>query len=133
MENFDIAESVLELIDIYFENTTYHFQPFEKGELSFNFHRSISELDDCYRVSLQCNIFNADNSIELHDEIIGVFKCECENRQLKEQLIEKNTIAIMFPYLRSHITFVTSQPKRTPINLPPVNINQMFEDAKHSK
>lgn len=133
MENIGMVESVLELIDIYIENTSYHFLPTAKNELSFNFHRTITELNDCYRVSLQCNVFNSDNTIELQDEIIGIFKCKSEDIQLKEVLIEKNTIAIMFPYLRSHIALVTAQPKQTPINLPPVNINKMFDDAKLNK
>lgn len=134
MDNISVVESVLELVDLYYENTSYHFEPSDNHDLSFNFTRSITELnDDIFRVSLQCDISSPDNMIKLHDELIGIFKCESENEELKKQLITKNSIAIMFPYLRSHIVFITSQPKRIPINLPTVNINQMFDDAEKSK
>ena len=39
----------------------------------------------------------------------------------------KNAIAIMFPFLRSQVTLVTSQPNFRPIILPIININNLVK------
>ena len=45
-------------------------------------------------------------------------------------IIEKNTIAIMFPYIRSYISMITTQPGMNPIVLPQMNIAAMVNDHK---
>lgn len=45
-------------------------------------------------------------------------------------ILEKNTIAIMFPYIRSYISIMTTQPGMNPIVLPPMNIVAMVNDQK---
>ena len=45
-------------------------------------------------------------------------------------LVERNAISIMFPYLRSYITTLTSVPGMQPIVLPPINIAAMLEDEQ---
>ena len=55
---------------------------------------------------------------------IGRFKTEQEN----QGLIERNTIAIMFPYLRSYISTLTTQPGMTPVVLPAINVVSMLQD-----
>ena len=42
----------------------------------------------------------------------------------------KNTIAILFPYVRSYISIITTQPGMTPIVLPAMNIVAMINDQK---
>ena len=41
--------------------------------------------------------------------------------------LQKNAIAVMFPYLRSQITLLTSQPGMTPLIIPILNINTLLE------
>lgn len=38
-----------------------------------------------------------------------------------------NAIAIMFPYLRSQVTLMTTQPNITPVIIPPININSFLK------
>ena len=45
-------------------------------------------------------------------------------------ILEKNTIAIMFPYIRSYISIITTQPGMNPIVLPAMNIVAMINDQK---
>ncbi len=45
----------------------------------------------------------------------------------KPEMFVKNAIAIMFPYIRSEVTLLTSQPNLKPIMIPPVNINALIE------
>ena len=45
-------------------------------------------------------------------------------------MLEKNTLAIMFPYLRSYISIITTQPGMNPIVLPAMNIIALVNDQK---
>lgn len=59
----------------------------------------------------------------------GVFITEQENNGL----LEKNTIAIMFPYIRSYISSITTQPGMTPIVLPAINIVALINDQNKER
>lgn len=48
-------------------------------------------------------------------------------------ILEKNTIAIMFPYIRSYISSITTQPGMSPIVLPAMNIVAMVRPEKIRK
>ena len=64
-------------------------------------------------------------------ELVGTFafsNSENVNKNLYDNLINKNAIAILFPYLRSQVTLITSQPNMTPIILPPININTLLKN-----
>lgn len=50
------------------------------------------------------------------------------NDELQNELITKNTIAIMMPYLRSQLSLLTAQPEVDCVVLPPFNINKMMEE-----
>ena len=47
--------------------------------------------------------------------------------ELQNELISKNTVAIMMPYLRSQLSLLTAQPEVDCVILPPFNINKMME------
>lgn len=49
------------------------------------------------------------------------------NESLKKDLIQKNSVAIMMPYVRSQLTLLSSQPGVDPIVMPPLNINAMLD------
>lgn len=88
--------------------------------------------ENLVRVELKA-ILKSDNGMELLISIIGEFELlnykEIPQQAAKE-LLEKNTVAIMFPFLRSQVTIVTSQPNMPSINIPPININYMLEELK---
>ena len=49
------------------------------------------------------------------------FTYEAETYEMEENIIKNNTVAIMFPFIRSQVTLLTTQPGMTPIVLPPIN------------
>ena len=63
----------------------------------------------------------------------GFFKIEKQEAadgtdyEMVQQLISKNAVAIMMPYLRSELTLLTAQPDTDSVVLPPFNINAMLE------
>jgi preprotein translocase subunit SecB len=63
--------------------------------------------------------------------ISGHFKVQSGSK--KEDVLKMfkvNTAAILFPYIRALISFVTSQNPTTRIILPPININALMKDKK---
>ncbi len=101
----------------------------ELSNENFNFDvkRSIEKKDNNrYAIILDAEVENEDASISIIVKCRGKFRTEQENRDL----IERNAIAIMFPYLRSYISTITTQPGMLPIVLPAMNIISMLNDDK---
>ncbi len=81
-----------------------------------------------YKVNLEVTISSEnDKEFKLIIVISGVFKFDEKEDSSNEIILKKNTLAILFPYLRSQVTLITSQPGMQPIVLPPVNINNLVE------
>ena len=50
-----------------------------------------------------------------------------------DTLLKENVVAILFPYIRSEMTLITSQPEVEPVVWPVMNILSMFKQAEKSK
>lgn len=109
------------------------FQPPEgPKENKARFTRNISkDSDGHYRVGLAADI-DRENEFEMRLVITGYFQLD-ESDPNKQMLLEKNAVAILFPFLRSEITLLTTQPEMMPIVLPVVNIAAMFDEAAQDK
>lgn len=88
----------------------------------------ISE-DNTYKVTLVLNGEKPDEySIVI--SLSGFFEIESKEdlgNQNVQDLINRNAVAIMMPYLRSELTLLTAQPGTDSVILPPFNINKMLE------
>ncbi|MCD8361333.1 MAG: Preprotein translocase subunit SecB, partial [Lachnospiraceae bacterium] len=64
---------------------------------------------------------------------LGFFSFDTEeelSEDLKMKLINKNTVSIMMPYLRSEVSLLTAQPGMDCVVLPIFNVNNMMEDKE---
>ena len=62
--------------------------------------------------------------------LTGFFTIEDDpniTQELKKDLVSKNAIAILMPYLRSEVSLLTAQPGVECVVLPAFNINKMLE------
>ena len=131
--------SVLQLEKISFENIQYSRNVdvvAEKIEYKVNFTKKIASHKDGsrFRISLTANMWSeVEGLLNLSITIVGFFNCDSEDLVLKQKLVENNAIAILFPYLRSQISLVTTQPDIPPITLPPMNIINMFQENGESE
>ncbi|HEA6159840.1 protein-export chaperone SecB [Staphylococcus aureus] len=87
--------------------------------------------DDGNKFNIKLNIEIGDKKFNEYDffvnvSIIGDFETE-EN--INSDLVP-NAIAILFPYLRSLISDLTSKGNKKPIILPPINVNDLLENAE---
>lgn len=101
-------------------------------EDQFQFSRRISKDNDgAYRVSLAVQV-QRESEFDLSIAITGYFEIG-EDDPNKGILLEKNAVAILFPFLRAELTLLTAQPEMIPVVMPAVNIAAMFDNAKHEE
>ena len=65
--------------------------------------------------------------------IEGLFHLEDWEHPDRLPLIRSNSVAILFPYLRSIVTMITANANISPYVLPVMNIAAMFEQNAESK
>lgn len=75
-----------------------------------------------YKITLELNVADPEEKLSVFVKGMAIFETKQEN----QMLIERNTLAIMFPYFRSYVSTLTTQPGMTPIVLPAMNIMTMF-------
>ncbi len=132
-----MKSAVLNLERIAFEEIKYKRdvnKATRTNDYEMNFTRQIDsrEDNDHFRVALTAHVWDKiENSIDFSITIVGFFTCSVEDENTKANLINNNTIAILFPYLRSQISLVTTQPDLPPMILPPMNIVAMFQEAEN--
>ncbi|OUO34058.1 protein-export chaperone SecB [Flavonifractor sp. An306] len=131
------VESIVKLKHLYFDKINFWRSgaKVSANDLVLNFTKSyeFNEAHDGCLVRLECNIHDATNAIiRLSVSVTGEFLCSETNLVRRDQLLRKNTLAILFPYVRSQISLVTAQPELVPIVLPPMNIESVFENSEES-
>lgn len=133
-EEVKVAQSIVQLKSHYFDECTFvrRGDPVvgEAGGVTyeFNFNREITKLnEEKYIVKLRANVQSeGSDAVEIHTRIVGVFTVRAENKEAKRSLINLNTMTILFPFVRSQIILVTAQVGLPTVELPVVNIAEMF-------
>lgn len=92
-------------------------------ELQVNVSHNIKRISENeYKITLDLSVADLDNKLSVYVKGMAIFETKQEN----QTLIERNTIAIMFPYFRTYVSTLTTQPGMTPIVLPAMNIVAML-------
>lgn len=126
--------SVLQMLDLYFSSISFcQKREIGKGtKLNIEYsieHQRREDDESVYRTLITTRIKGDHDSIKLEVVAVGVFQIVDSNldNELEEMLIKRNTVAIMFPYIRSQISILTSQPGIMPIQIPVVDVNKLIE------
>ncbi len=94
-------------------------------ELGIHVSKKIEDLAaNEYKVILELKVSDANEKLSVYVQGMAKF----ETAQTNRELIEKNTVAIMFPYLRSYVSLLTTHPGMSPIVLPAMNIAAMLRE-----
>ena len=117
--------SSLQMKDFYFSRFSFaRDKVIKDGELNMDLQKNIiSKGDHEYNIILTTTIEKDDMSIELVAE--AQFLYESDDYSREESIINTNTVAIMFPFIRSQVTLLTSQPGMIPIILPAINTQKL--------
>ena len=123
----------IQMLDLYFSK--FDFKQ-ERGtdskeyNTSFQIEYAINSEDDTkVRVIVDTTVTNEAQSIVLNVQTVGIFKVDKldMDEATYEHLIKANTVAIIFPFIRSQVSLLTTQPGMMPVMIPPININALIE------
>lgn len=122
--------SILTLQKMVFDRIEFDRKGFKNTrELKFELQVQIGlDESDTYKVTLVLNGTKQDE-YNIVISLSGFFKVEGQDKledKIVQNLISKNAVAILMPYLRSELTLLTAQPDTDSVVLPPFNINKMF-------
>ena len=118
LEKIEITESTFRKKDISLEGL----------ELTIHVEHHVQNIEEYgYEIILNATVSDEHENIYVNVKSRAIFRTHQNNMDI----LEKNTIAIMFPYIRSYISIITTQPGMSPIVLPAMNIIAMINDQKN--
>lgn len=122
--NINDMKSNLKMSNLYFSKCLVeHSSSISNGEYSADLQKSITKkAEHTYDVELKLSIEKED--LKLLVVANAGFVYEAETYEREEAVVNTNTIAIMFPFIRSQVSLLTTQPGMTPIVLPPINTSK---------
>jgi preprotein translocase subunit SecB len=127
------TECKLQLHDLYFSRFDFSLSREDQNtdyNTSFKIEYAIGKSDDSkIKVTIDTSITNKTNTLNLNLQTVALFSIEKEevDNTLYEQLIKQNTVAIVFPFIRSQVSLLTTQPGIQPILIPPINVAALIE------
>lgn len=80
--------------------------------------------EDVFEVFLVTIVSDEEEKVFIRVKGRAIFVTQQQN----VDILKKNMIAIMFPYIRSYISIVTTQPGMEPVVLPAMNIAAMINE-----
>lgn len=120
------AQSTLTLKSICIDKFSFNRLGIQQGEAELNVKFLAKDLYDQEKEELIINLvanLECDEIFDLNVEVVGAFGV---SEEAFEQL-KPNAVAIMFPFLRSQISLLTTQPDMIPVVLPAMNINKLLK------
>lgn len=123
-------KSILSCKDLYIEEFSYKNVERKIGTNTFHVKNEvdIEKKEDEYIVKIKTSLETENKTQSLYLISVGKFAfTDVVDDDTKEELININAVAIMFPYVRSEVTLLTTQPGVTPVILPPVNVNELMK------
>lgn len=136
MEIINKYPSPLKMSNLSITKATFEFTPNEsisKIKLSLSLNKNIQKISlNEYFVELFTELMDENNIIHVSVVCSANFMVpEDDDKISKDNLLNKSAISIMFPYIRSYITTITSVPNIAPIVLPPLNVVKFIEDQEN--
>ena len=131
MKDLKNVKSVLQLEKIIVEDLSFKRFSSEITEIKRNseisFSKQLNQMEkNLYKVTVSVYI-NSGDLCNINVTMSGFFRLE-EESALGKRLLSNNAVAILFPYIRSQLTLLTSQPGFDSVVLPVMNINALFTD-----
>ncbi|AGK96707.1 protein-export chaperone SecB [Clostridium pasteurianum] len=118
-------------------NTNYNYSGEDK-KINFSIDNQCDFEENNFILHLGITIFpeaeKNDYPFTMKVRIVGLFEVDSqEDEKNKVYFAEKNSIAILFPYLRALISVYSSNANIGTVILPPINVLKYLEDKKNNK
>lgn len=117
-------------------NESFQFNQHVTIEINPEFTRQIRKIDEnnaLVNLVFKIKNENLDLPFSLEVDIEGLFHLENWEHPDSVSLMVTNSIAILFPYLRSLVSTVTANANISPYLIPVMNINALFDQNKEEK
>ncbi|BES66067.1 protein-export chaperone SecB [Gottschalkiaceae bacterium SANA] len=110
----------------------------ESIPLNMKLHREIGMADNnhSFTVALSISIFDDAETknypFSLNSTVRGFFELDGaidENGKQRDAFIERNSVAILFPYLRALVATITANSGVNQLDIPPINVVEMIENG----
>lgn len=129
------SESALVAKKIFVENMSFQRKEVLNGNIRLSqssIGKSVEQVTESeYKCSLALKLSDEEDTAMLEIVVSGIFEFNAELKDEQKQIIiTKNTMAILFPYLRAQVTLMTSQPDVEPVVLPAININSLLQNLE---
>lgn len=127
----------IQMLDLYFSKYSFNNA---RGKVdseyttSFKIEYAInSGYNTKVKVTIDTTIANSTETIKLDLQTIGIFQIDKNDidEATYDQLIKANTVAIIFPFIRSQVSLLTTQPGMMPVIIPPININALISEQNY--
>lgn len=126
MDIKDIA-SDLKMEKLYFsECTVTRNAEVKNGKMNMNLEKTVDLIDDGRTlVTLDFTVSKENDDLKVRVVAKGIFTIDNPDTAFSQEILNVNTVAIMFPFIRSQVTLMTTQPGMAPIVIPPINTARM--------
>lgn len=126
----EMRQYIVKKIDFKY-NEKFEHSSKNKILMSPELNRKITKIDDdTVSVDLSIKIESEELPFFVDIQIGGIFVLKEWEKEENIVIIENNTVAILFPYLRTLVTTVTSNANLNPYILPIINVAEYFKSVK---
>lgn len=129
------TECKIQMVDLYFSK--YDFKQDRQNNnneytTSFKIEYAIGKDDSKVKITIDTSVSSKTESVVLNLQTVGIFKIDKSDLDEKtyNHLVKLNTVAIIFPFIRSQISLLTTQPGINPIMIQPINLNALIESQE---
>ncbi len=126
--NIEKLQSSLIMNDFYFSLCEIsRSSQISNGALSVDVDREVQHKEEhVYCVTLTLTVEKGD---ELNLKVVAnaEFEFSTNGNGDEDKIIKYNTVAIMFPFIRSQVSLLTTQPGMSPILLPPIDTSKLVD------
>lgn len=127
----------IQLKKYYISDMDFKYTPHSESEIEKNVsfkHQVAYPSDNTVEVSIYCKVSD-ESGLEIKVTMKGIFAITSNNADLDDVrvLCERNTLAILFPYLRSAISDISLKANVEPIILPTVNIVALIDQVNEGE
>lgn len=132
MKRMQDEKCALTLENMVFDKVSFvrkDFKSEEEPQFSFQISSGKKSDEDIYKVTLVLYV-EKEKEYSIEISLSGFFSVnmnvDVTDNDIKN-LIGKNAVSILMPYVRSELSLITAQPGMECIVMPPININAMME------
>lgn len=139
MDEIKKIGSVLQMKELYFSR----MQVFNTNPHNIKLNLNLSHKINYYntpdnplleKVEIITKVEDNDKNISIELTCIGIFELIDNEGQFEEgavnDILQKNTVAIMYPFIRSQVSLLSTQPGMQPILIPPIDVNTLVKENK---